>query len=65
MDGEYQLDKAEPVLMGVCAHFADWAEVDPLLVRINAVLVGVILAPLALPAYALAGLLLGRRRLAC
>ena len=65
MDPEHKLDQHDAILMGVCARLADWAEVDPLLVRVNAVLAGVMLAPIVLPAYAVTGLLLGRRTLAC
>ena len=65
VSGEYQLERAEPVLMGVCARFADWVEVSPALVRTNAVLIGLIFAPVAVPAYAVVGLLLGRREIAC
>jgi phage shock protein PspC (stress-responsive transcriptional regulator) len=65
MDREHKLDKHEAVLMGVCVRLADWADVDPLLVRVNALLIGLLLAPVVLPAYGVAGLLLGRRTLAC
>lgn len=65
MNREHKLDCEEAVLMGVCARLADWAEVDARLVRVNAVLLGLLLAPVIVPAYGLAGLLLGRRTLAC
>lgn len=65
MNREYHFEKAEPVLMGVCAHFADWVEVSPVLVRVNAILLGLIFAPLSIPAYGIAGLLLARREITC
>lgn len=65
MDREHKLDRHQAVLLGVCARLADRADVDPRLVRLNAVLLGLLLAPVILPAYVLAGLLLGRRTVAC
>jgi phage shock protein C len=65
MDREHKLDQHEAMLLGVCARLADWAEVDPRLVRLNAVLLGLLLAPVIVPAYGLAGLVLGRRTVAC
>ena len=65
MDREHKLDRHVAWLLGVCARLADWADVDPRLVRLNAVLLGLLLAPVILPAYLVAGLLLGRRTLAC
>ena len=65
MDREHECDRLEAVLLGVCARLADRIEVDVRLVRLNAVLIGLLLAPVILPAYRLAGLLLGRRTVAC
>ena len=65
MDREHKLDQHEAMLLGVCARLADWAEVDPRLVRLNAVRLGLLLAPVIVPAYGLAGLVLGRRTVAC
>ena len=65
MDREQKLDRHDARLLGVCARLADWADVDPRLVRLNAVLLGLLLAPVILPGYLVAGLLLGRRTLAC
>jgi phage shock protein PspC (stress-responsive transcriptional regulator) len=56
-----QLHKADALLMGVCAAFARWADVDPLLVRINASLISLFLLPIAVPAYLSAGLILKSR----
>ena len=59
------VDKDEGVLMGVCAEFARRSDVEPLLVRVTFSLVTIFLAPVAVPAYILAGLVLnqGFRRL--
>jgi phage shock protein PspC (stress-responsive transcriptional regulator) len=65
MNREHKLDREEAVLMGVCARLAERADVNPLLVRVNAVLIGLLLAPVVVPAYVLAGLVFGRRTLAC
>ena len=65
MDREHKLDRHQAVLLGVCARLADRADVDPRLVRLTAVLLGLLLAPVILPAYVLTGLLLGRRTVAC
>lgn len=65
MDREHKLDQHEAVLMGICARLAERADVNPLLVRVNAVLIGLLLAPVVVPAYVVAGLLLGRRTVAC
>lgn len=55
MNGPFNLDKANGKLMGVCAGFARWADVDLLLVRIAAVAMGIYLFPLFLLAYLLVG----------
>lgn len=46
-----ELDEANAVLAGVCAGFARWADVDPFLVRVTAVLITLFFAPVAIPAY--------------
>ncbi len=51
-------NKAEPVLLGVCANFARWADVDPLLARVTAALVCLFFAPVAVPGYFVAAALL-------
>jgi phage shock protein PspC (stress-responsive transcriptional regulator) len=51
-----KLEKTDGVLMGVCASFARRADVDATLARVTAALVALFLAPVAIPAYLLAGL---------
>jgi phage shock protein PspC (stress-responsive transcriptional regulator) len=51
--------------MGVCVELGRWMDVHPLLVRVNVVLAGILLAPLVIAAYVLAGLLIGKRKVAC
>jgi phage shock protein PspC (stress-responsive transcriptional regulator) len=53
-----ELDKSNAVLMGVCSGFARWADVDLLLARITAVLVAIVFAPVAIPAYLMVALAL-------
>lgn len=53
-----ELDKGNAVLMGVCAGFARWADVDSLLVRVTLVLTALFFAPIAIPAYLLAASML-------
>ena len=56
MNNRYALDKSNAKLMGVCAGFAHWADVDPTLVRLTMVLVTILLGPMALLAYVATGL---------
>jgi phage shock protein PspC (stress-responsive transcriptional regulator) len=56
--------EAGTMLIGVCAALALRADVDPFLVRINAVLLALVAAPIALALYAGAGLWMKRRLLA-
>ena len=49
-------DTGNAALLGVCAGIARAADVDPVLVRIAAVLISIFLAPIAIPAYLYAGL---------
>ncbi len=65
MDRDHQLNNAEPVLTGVCARLANWADVNPLLVRVNVILGAILLSPIVIPAYAAASLLGGRQAIAC
>ncbi len=65
MNPECQNEQHERVLMGVCLRLAEWMDVHPSLVRVNVVLAGLLLAPLVIAAYVLAGLLMGRRSVAC
>jgi phage shock protein PspC (stress-responsive transcriptional regulator) len=58
-----ELDR-DAVLKGVCAAFARWADVDPMLVRITACLVTIFFAPVAIPAYLLAAAILKPESLA-
>jgi phage shock protein PspC (stress-responsive transcriptional regulator) len=61
-----ELDESNAVVMGVCAGFARWADVDPFLARLAAALVAIFFAPVVIPAYLLAAVLLrpeGRRRM--
>ena len=53
-----KLKKTDNVLMCVCAAFARRADVDPTLARVTAGLVGLFLAPVAIPVYILAGIAL-------
>jgi len=65
MQRDDRLFRPSPALMGVCSHIADWADVDPLLVRVNAIIVGIIAAPVVVPAYLLAAWTLEKRLVAC
>jgi phage shock protein C len=51
MNGHYTLDKSNAKMMGVCAGFARWADVDPTLTRLTLVLVALFLGPIAILAY--------------
>ncbi len=51
MNGHYTLDKSNAKMMGVCAGFARWADVDPMLTRLTLVLLTVVLGPIAILAY--------------
>lgn len=61
MNGRYALDKSNARLMGVCAGFARWADVDPLLVRVATVLATFFLGPLAILGYLLLGMAADKR----
>ena len=53
MNSPYALDKGNAKLLGVCAGFARWLDVDPTLTRVTFVLIAVVLGPLAILAYLL------------
>jgi phage shock protein C len=55
MDGPFTLDKANGKLMGVCAGFARWADIDLLLVRLCFVASAIYLFPLMILAYLITG----------
>ncbi|MFZ9395954.1 MAG: envelope stress response membrane protein PspC [Erythrobacter sp.] len=54
-------DKANAKLMGVCAGIADYTGVDTLWVRLGFLLLLFTVAPILLPAYFVAGLLLNKK----
>ncbi len=60
-----EIDKSNAVLLGVCSGFARWADVDLLLARITALLVTIVFAPVAVPAYLLAAAALRPDRTSC
>ena len=51
MNTRYALDKGNAKLLGVCAGFARWADVDPTLTRVTLVLLTLFIGPVALLAY--------------
>lgn len=53
MNSRYALDKSNAKFLGVCAGFGRWADVDPTLVRVTAILAGLFLGPIAIVAYLL------------
>ncbi|HEX8442904.1 MAG TPA: PspC domain-containing protein [Allosphingosinicella sp.] len=55
MNGPFTLDKENGKLMGVCAGFARWADVDPLLVRLGLIATAIYLFPVMILAYLLTG----------
>ncbi len=56
MNSQYALDKGNAKLLGVCAGFARWADVDPTLTRATVVLMTLFLSPVVLVAYLLIAL---------
>jgi phage shock protein C len=60
MNSPYALDKSNAKLLGVCAGFARWADVDPTLTRATLVLLTMFIGPLALLAYVLTALVANR-----
>ncbi|AGH49296.1 MULTISPECIES: PspC domain-containing protein [Sphingomonadales] len=62
MTSRYYLNKREGKLMGVCAGFADYTGIDPLLVRVGAILLTVCLCgPAMILLYLLTGWLASDR----
>ena len=57
MNSPYALDKGNAKVLGVCAGFARWADVDPTLTRATLVLIALFAGPIALLAYVLAALI--------
>jgi phage shock protein C len=53
MNSHYALDKGNAKLLGVCAGFARWMDVDPTLTRVTLVLLTLVIGPIALLAYML------------
>ena len=51
MNSGFALDKSNAKLMGVCAGFADWSGIDPLIVRLGVVLTSLFLAPVMILLY--------------
>ena len=51
MNSPYTLDKGNAKLLGVCAGFARWADVDPTLTRATLILLTLFVGPLALLGY--------------
>ena len=56
MNTPYALDKGNAKLLGVCAGFARWADLDPTLIRATLVLMALFLTPIVLVAYLLVAL---------
>lgn len=61
MNSRYVLDKDNAKLLGVCAGFARWADVDPTLTRAAVVLMTLLLSPIVLVAYLLIALVASDR----
>ncbi len=57
MTTRYALDNSKARLMGVCAGFARWIDVDPALVRVTFAMVALVLGPVAILAYLLTALI--------
>ncbi len=55
MNGNFALDKTNARLMGVCAGFANWTDVDPMLVRICMILTSIFVAPVMILLYLIVG----------
>jgi phage shock protein PspC (stress-responsive transcriptional regulator) len=55
MNGPFTLDKANGKIMGVCAGLADKAGADATLIRLAAVLGVLVLGPVAILLYLVAG----------
>jgi phage shock protein C len=57
-----QLDRNNGMLLGVCAGLARHFGIDPLWVRVGAVVAAVVMTKLAVAAYAIAWLVLDERK---
>ena len=56
-----ELDQSKALLAGLCAGFARWGDVDLMLTRVTMVLIAFFFAPIAIPAYIVAAVLLQPR----
>jgi phage shock protein C len=61
MTRSFTLDREQAKLMGVCAGFARWSDLDPLAVRLLTILSLFILGPLTIIAYLVIGWLAPQR----
>lgn len=61
MNSPYSLDRTHAKLMGVCAGFARWLDVDPTLTRVLALLSLLVLGPIMIAAYLITGFVTGDR----
>jgi phage shock protein C len=61
MTRPFTLDREQAKLMGVCAGFARWSDLDPLAVRLLTILSLFILGPLTIIAYLVIGWLAPQR----
>jgi phage shock protein C len=57
MNSRYALDKGNAKMMGVCAGFARWADLDPTLTRATLVLLTLVIGPVAILAYVVTALI--------
>lgn len=61
MNGRFVLNKSQGKVMGVAAGLADWAQIDPLLIRLGLVAATLIAGPLVILFYVLTGWLASDR----
>ncbi len=59
MAGEPEGGKEQQAQLGLCTAVAKMVDVDPFLVRVNAVLLGLLAAPVVIVTYLIAGVLIG------
>jgi phage shock protein C len=62
MNGRFVINRSRAKVMGVCAGFADWLNVDVLIVRLGLVLATLITGPVAILFYILTGWLAAEDR---
>ena len=55
MNGRFIINRSRAKVMGVCAGFADWLNVDVLIVRLGVVATTLITGPVAVLLYILTG----------